>query len=465
MLMSNTKTFDLIVIGTGAAASTVAWKCHSAGWSVAVIDSRPFGGTCALRGCDPKKVLVGAAEVIDSNKRMESKGITNSNAAMIQWPDLMNFKRSFTEPVPKEREEQFSKAGIVAFHGRARFIDERTIIVDNTHTLNGRHIVLATGAQPMKLNIPGEDNIRKSDQFLELNELPSRFVFVGGGYISFEFAHIVARAGANVTILHRGARPLENFDPYLVEMLLQRTRELGIDVRLQTKVEAIESSKVNNNNNVGFIVYASNTNDGANYRIDGDMVVHGAGRVPEIDDLDLGVGGVERENKKGVKVNEYLQSVSNPLVYAAGDAAASGGLPLTPVATYEGEIVATNLLEGNHVKPNYEGVPSVVFTIPPLASVGLQEEAARKQGLHFRINKASTAAWYTSRRVGENYSGFKVLIEDDTDRILGAHILGPHAEEAINIFAIAIRLGLKAGDIKQAIFSYPTTTSDLSYML
>ena len=463
--MTDTKTFDLIIIGTGVAASTVAWKCHFAGWRIAVIDSRPFGGTCVLRGCDPKKVLVGAAEVIDWNRRMESKGIVDSDKVKLHWPDLMRFKRSFTEPIPKEREEQFSKAGIVAFHGRARFIDERIVIVDNTHTLNGRHIVLATGAEPMKLNIPGEDNIRKSDQFLELNELPSRFVFVGGGYISFEFAHIAARAGANVTILHRGARPLDNFDPYLVEMLLQRTHELGIDVRLQTKVEAIESSKVNNNNNIEFIVYASNTNDGGNYKIEGDMVVHGAGRVPEIDDLDLGVGGVERENKKGVKVNEYLQSVSNPLVYAAGDAAASGGLPLTPVATYEGEIVAANLLEGNHVKPNYEGVTSVVFTIPPLASVGLQEEAARKQGLHFRINKANTAAWYTSRRVGENYSGFKVLIEDDTDRILGAHILGPHAEEAINILAIAIRFGLKAGDIKQAIFSYPTTTSDLSYML
>ena len=463
--MSDTKTFDLIIIGTGVTASAVAWKCHSAGWSVAVVDSRPFGGTCVLRGCDPKKVLVGAAEVIDWNRRMESKGIVDSDKVKIHWPDLMRFKRSFTEPVPKEREEQFSKAGIVAFHGRARFIDERTVIVDNTHTLNGRHIVLATGAQPMKLNIPGEDNMVKSDQFLELNELPSNIVFVGGGYISFEFAHIAARAGANVTILHRGARPLDNFDPYLVEMLLQRTRELGIDVRLQTKVEAIESSKVNNNNNIGFIVYASNTNDGGKYKIEGDMVVHGAGRVPEIDDLDLGAGGVERENKKGVKVNEYLQSVSNPLVYAAGDAAASGGLPLTPVGVYEGEIVAANLLEGNNVKPKSKGVPSVVFTIPPLASVGLQEDVARKQGLHFKTNKADTSSWYSSRRVGENYSGFKVLIEEDTDYILGAHLLGSHAEEVINIFAIAIRLGLKAGDIKQAIFSYPTTTSDLSYML
>ncbi len=119
MSMSDTKTFDLVVIGTGVAASTVAWKCNSAGWSVAVVDSRPFGGTCALRGCDPKKVLVGAAELIDWNRRMEGRGIIDPNKLKIHWPDLMHFKRSFTEPVPKEREEQFSKAGIIAFHGRA----------------------------------------------------------------------------------------------------------------------------------------------------------------------------------------------------------------------------------------------------------------------------------------------------------------------------------------------------------
>jgi pyruvate/2-oxoglutarate dehydrogenase complex dihydrolipoamide dehydrogenase (E3) component len=138
---------------------------------------------------------------------------------------------------------------------------------------------------------------------------------------------------------------------------------------------------------------------------------------------------------------------------------------LTPVATYEGEIVAANMLGGNHIIPNYNGIPSVVFTIPPLASVGLQEEVARKQGLRFKTNKADTSSWYSSRRVGENYSGYKVLIEEDTERVLGAHILGSHAEEVINIFAIAIRLGIKAGDIKHAIFSYPTNTSDVRYML
>jgi glutathione reductase (NADPH) len=225
--MSDTETFDLVIIGTGVAASTAAWKCHSAGWRVAIIDSRPFGGTCALRGCDPKKVLVGAAEVIDWNRRMESKGIINPDKLKIYWPDLMHFKRSFTEPVPKKREEQFSKAGIIAFHGRARFIGQRTVIVDDTHRLNGHHILIAAGAHPTKLGIPGEDNIVKSDQFLELDELPSSIAFVGGGYISFEFAHIAAIAGSKVTILHRGTRPLNNFDPYLVDMLLQKTHELG----------------------------------------------------------------------------------------------------------------------------------------------------------------------------------------------------------------------------------------------
>lgn len=461
VLMSNTKTFDLIVIGTGTAASTVASKCPSAGWGVAVIDSRPFGGTCALRGCDPKKVLVGAAEVIDWDKRMESKGVIDSNRSAIQWPHLMSFKRTFTEPIPKQREEQFSKSGIVAFHGRARFTGQRTVKVGDTNTLNGHHILIASGAQPMKLNIPGEDNLIKSDQFLELDKLPSKIVFVGGGYISFEFAHIAARAGARATILHRGTRPLKNFDPYLVDILLQRTRELGIEVLLQTKIDAIGSFK--NNHTTGFIVRASSTNE--KYNIDADIVVHGAGRVPEIDDLDLAIAGVEHDKNKGVKVNEYLQSQSNPAVYSAGDASASEGLPLTPIATYEGEIVATNLLKGNQIKSNYKGIPSVVFTIPPLASVGLQEESAREQNLRFKTNKTNTSTWYSSKRVAENCSGYKVLIEEDTDYILGAHILGPHAEEIINIFALAIRLGLKASDLKQAIFAYPTSSSDINYML
>jgi len=392
---NTTKPFDLIAIGTGVAASTVAWQCHSAGWSVAVIDSRPFGGTCALRGCDPKKVLVGAAEVIDWNNRMKNKGIVNATKKEIRinWPDLMDFKRSFTEPVPKNRQENFSKAGIATFHGRAHFTGQTTLKVNdgnsdyydnnnNNVLLTGRHILIATGAKPVDPNIPGVDYITTSDQFLELDNLPKQIVFIGGGYISFEFAHIAARAGAKkVTILHRSKNPLGHFDPDLVDRLVQASRDLDIDIQLNTEVEKIEKTSS------GALAVYAHTRDGRNHnivKIETDMVVHGAGRIPEIDDLNLEVAEIEYDPRKGIKVNDYLQSISNAAVYAAGDAAGSGGPQLTPVATYEGQIVANNMLKGNHLKTNFKVVPSVVFTIPPLASVGLQEQEARNRVLFLR---------------------------------------------------------------------------------
>ena len=243
-------------------------------------------------------------------------------------------------------------------------------------------MLIATGSKPAKMNIPGgEEHIITSDQFLELDELPPNIAFIGGGYISFEFAYIAARAGTKVTILHHGKRPLAKFDPDLVDMLLKRTRELGIDVQLQTEVKAINktaSSTLGNNDNSNLIVHTSSI-DGRENTIETNMVVHGAGRVPEIEVLNLQAAGIEYDQHGGIKVNEYLQSISNPAVYAAGDAAvASGGLPLTPVAGYHGQIVASNLLEGNnHLRPHYRGIPSVVFTIPPLASVSLQEKTVK----------------------------------------------------------------------------------------
>jgi glutathione reductase (NADPH) len=489
MTKTTDSVYDLIVIGTGVAASTVAWKCHYAGWKIAVVDSRQFGGTCALRGCDPKKVLVGAAEVIDWNHRMGDKGINNTKDIHIKWSELMRFKRSFTEPVPKAREDQFSNARIDAFHGHASFTDTTTIKViekngeGTAHVLNGKYILVATGAKPAKLNIPGEEHVTISDQFLELDCLPDRIVFIGGGYISFEFAHIAARAGAKkITILHRSNKPLGQFDPDLVDQLVQSTRELGIDVQLQTEVKGIVRSSGNGLTVNAFYIGDDGNRTKEEHIIETDMVIHGAGRVPDVETLDLEAAGIEYDKKKGIKVNEYLQSVSNAAVYAAGDVAAgSGGPQLTPVAVYDGKIVASNLLKGNHLKPNYIGVPSVVFTIPPLASVGLKESAANELGLHFRTNfQKNTSGWYTSRRIGETYSGFKVLVEqrqgkapansDDDNysnngRVLGAHLLGTHAEEIINIFALAIRLGLDTTDIKDAILSYPTKSSDIGYML
>lgn len=449
-----TKNFDLVALGTGSAAATVATRCRGAGWEVAIVDSRPFGGTCALRGCDPKKVLVGTAEVIDWVHRMEKKGVA-SKGVKIDWPALMRFKKTFTDPVAKARKQGFHERGIATFHGGARFVDGTAVQVGKD-TLVGRHVVIATGAHPAPLLITGKEQLITSDQFLELKKLPRRIVFVGGGYISFEFAHVAARAGAKVSILHRGARPLTGFDPNLVATLVRASESIGIRVHVKTAVEAVEEKGGR------FVLHASR--EGRKQRFDADLVVHGAGRVPELEDLDLEKAGVQYE-KEGVSVNEFLQSVSNPAVYAAGDAAATDGLPLTPVASMEGRVVAANLLNGNQQKPNYMGVPSVVFTVPPLACVGLQEAAAKERGLRVTVNYGDTSGWYSSRRIGAKFSGYKVLIEEGSNLVVGAHLLGPHAEETINLFALAMRLGLTTDQLKEMRYTYPSHSDDISYMV
>jgi glutathione reductase (NADPH) len=232
--------------------------------------------------------------------------------------------------------------------------------------------------------------------------------------------------------------------------------EASITLELNTAVVAVE--KRGNR----LMVHAAK--DQKQHTYEADLVVHAAGRVPEIDELDLAEGHV-KAGERGVIVNEYLQSVSNPAVYAGGDTAATDGLPLTPVAGLDGEVIAANLLHGNQQKPNYSAVPTVVFSIPPLAAVGLREEVARAQGLKFVVKHEDTSDWYSSRRIGNKYSSFKVLIDEEKDRILGAHVFGPHADDVINLFALAMRAGVKASDVRSVLYAYPSVSGDITYMV
>jgi glutathione reductase (NADPH) len=448
--------FDLVVVGSGSAAGAVASRCRAAGWSVAMIDKQPFGGTCVLRGCDPKKVLVSAAAAVDGARALSGKGVHPGDVA-IDWAALMTFKRTFTDSYSDRRKTSLRRSGIETFDGAARFIGPARLEVGGLPLEATRAIVIASGARPADLSIDGREHVITSDQFLELASLPSSVTFIGGGYISFEFAHVAARAGARVTILHRGKRPLSDFDGDLVDRLVARTTAAGIDVRVGTEVRSVE--RTDNRYQVAF-----RDAGGKSGFVETDLVVHGAGRVPDLDDLALEAGGV-RYSRAGVEVNAYLQSVSNALVWAAGDCAATDGPPLTPVAGYEGRIVATNLLEGRSLTADYSAIPSVVFTLPPLARVGLIEAEARAAGLDIRVSHQDTASWHSSRRVGEDFSAFKVLVETTTNRILGAHVLGPLADETINLFALAMRAGMTANQFKDMLWAYPTHASDTPYMV
>lgn len=446
------KQYDLVIIGTGTAAQVASGRVRNAGRSVAVIDHRPFGGTCALRGCDPKKMLVSGAEAVDMVRRMHRRGVDGK--VEIDWKDLIAFKRTFTDPVPKNREQSFAERGIDAFHGTARFTGSDTVEV-NGQALKGRHILIASGARPASLGIPGEEHLTTSDEFMELRRLPERIVMVGGGYIAAEFSHIAARAGARVTVLQREERMLPRFDADLVDWLTEKFKEIGVDVRTGSTVNAIERSANE------FRVHTQ-APEGETI-VEADLVVHAAGRVPDLGGLDLATAGIAIDDGR-LQLNEYLQSVSNPIVYAAGDAAATGP-PLTPVSSHDAKVVASNILEGNRHHPDYRGVPSVAFTLPPIAAVGLSEAAARQQGLKVRVKSAKVPDWYTARRVGESVYGYKTLVDEDSGRILGAHLVGPHVDEVINLFALAIRHGLTFQDLKTTMFAYPTGASDVGYML
>jgi len=446
------KAYDLVVIGSGTAAQVASARVRKAGRTVAVLDHRPFGGTCALRGCDPKKMLISGAEAIDAARRMQGHGVTGE--LRISWPELMAFKRTFTDPVPQKQEARYAAQGIDAFHGLARFTRPDAVTVAG-HELKARRVLIATGARPVSLRFPGTEHIIKSDRFLELESLPQRIVLIGGGYIAAEFSHIAARAGAQVTVFQRGEHMLPHFDPELVSWLMVKFTELGLDVRTQSTVEGIEQTAN------GFVVHA----DGARGKqaVAADLVVHAAGRAPDLDELDLAAGHVA-VSKGRLELNEYLQSVSNPSVYAAGDAA-SVGPPLTPVSSHDGKVVAANILEGNRHRPDYRGVPSVAFTVPPIASVGLKESQAQAQGLKFKVKSENKPNWFTARRLAERVYGYKTLVEEGTGQVLGAHIVGPQADEVINLFALAIRHNLTARDLRTTMFAYPTGASDIGYMV
>lgn len=446
------KQYDLAVIGAGTAANIVAKRVSAAGKCVAIIDFRPYGGTCALRGCDPKKMLVSGTEALDKAKRMQGKGVAGE--VKIQWQDLIAFKRSFTDPIPEKQEHSYAEKGIDSYRGTAKFTGPNSLEV-NGQPLSANQILIATGAEPVKLGIPGEEHLINNEDFLSMESLPKKIVLVGGGYIAAEFSHIAARAGAQVTVLQRGEQMLKHFDPDLVGWLMESFQTLGIDVRTQTAVEEIRKT------DECFVVRARRNE--MSIEIEADCVVHAAGRVPALETLDLDAADVSTEHGK-LKLNEYLQSESNPSVYAAGDAAQMGP-PLTPVSNSDAKLVAANLLEGNHQKPDYRGVPSVAFTVPPIAAVGLTEAQAQKKGLSFRRHCQHTGSWFTARQAAQPVYGFKILVEDSTDRILGAHLVGPNVDEVINVFALAMRNDLTATHLKTAMFAYPTGASDISDML
>ncbi|NNL41575.1 MAG: NAD(P)/FAD-dependent oxidoreductase [Desulfobacterales bacterium] len=446
----NYHKFDTVVVGSGTSAYYAVDTLNKAGQKVAIVDERPYGGTCALRGCQPKKYLVSNAEAVAMASHLVGRGIVA--APKTDWHSLQTLKNAFLDGRSEVEVKNWQKAGVATFHGRAVMTGEDEITVGHDQ-LKAQHIVLAAGATPRRTNIPGAEHVCDSEHFLNLPNLPDRIVFVGGGYISFEFAHIAIRAGAEkVTILHRSSRPLKAFDQDIVKNVLKAGKADGIRVVLNESPKSVESTGKE------LIIKGSQN---AVYKA--DLIIEATGRIPNLSVLQGDHGKVEHSSR-GVIVNEFLQNVSNPRVYAVGDCAATKYM-LAPVADEEGKTAAHNILQGNIKTIDYSAIPRVVFTIPSIGSVGLTEEKAKQRKLDFRVNQGMTTRWPSSKRIGEEHGSYKIIIDNKTDQILGAHIARHNSSEAINVLALAMKHKIKASELAEFMWAYPTVTSDLKYML
>ncbi|HEX7007259.1 MAG TPA: NAD(P)/FAD-dependent oxidoreductase [Alphaproteobacteria bacterium] len=444
---------DVLILGGGNAGLGVTVPTREAGMSVALVESRDLGGTCSNRGCTPKKVLVAAAHALHEIELAKAHHITVGRPTL-DWAALIDREKAMIADVPKTIAGLMEKRGVDVVRGAARFIAPDAVAVDG-ETIEARHIVIATGSKPRALPIPGAEHMITSDDVLSERTLPRDVVFIGGGVIALEFSHVYVRAGARVTILEALPRLLGAMDADAVDRLHAATEALGIGVRTDVKVQRIE--KAGDRLRVVF------DQNGEARAVEADRVVNGVGRVANVDRLDLDAGKVAHEGGR-VQIDGHLRSTSNEAVYVCGDALWSTP-QLSPVATYEGRIVGRNIVDGPRHVPDYDSIPSCVFTVPALASVGLTEARARELGRDIDVHTADMRDWFSGRTYAEPLAWAKVVVDKPSDRILGAHITGHSGEELIHLLAMAIRHGITAGQIKSAVFGFPTFSADIGNVL
>lgn len=451
-----TERFDIVVLGAGPGGGAAAAACIRAGLSVALVEDYGFGGTCPLRGCNPKKALLAAPEALHLAEGLLESGV----AALpeLSWQGMARLRASFVDGRAESIREAYAELGIETVSGRGRFIDRERIEValheGGTRTLGFGHAVVAVGQRPRPLSEPGAGLLSSSDDFLALRNLPRRLVFVGGGYISFEFAHAARRAGAEVAIVHRSARPLKGFDPDMVQVLLTATAEAGIDVRLDAPLHSVRREKD------GLVVRAGR--DGAT-ELACDMAVHGAGRVADLDGLGLDAAGVAF-SEQGIRVASTMRSVSNPHIYAVGDCCRTP-YPLTPTADMQGRVAAANIAAGEEKEVDYRGVPRVCFSLPPICAVGESEEELVQRGVPFEKKEHGLADSFSWKRLGQRHAASKLLVEPGGGAVLGAHMVGHGAEELANLFALAVRQRIPARELAHLPLAYPTLGYYLRYMV
>ncbi|MCV3205688.1 NAD(P)/FAD-dependent oxidoreductase [Mesorhizobium sp. YC-39] len=445
--------YDVVILGGGNAGMGVTVAPRAAGLSVAMIEARDLGGTCPNRGCTPKKVLVAAAHVLGEIERADRHAIT-VDTPRLDWRALIEREKDIIKDIPSRLFGLMTMRGVDVIDGEAAFVGSNAIRVDGRE-LEARNIVIATGSKPRSLPIPGAEHLTISDDVLNDPVLPRVVVLIGGGVIAFELGQVYARAGVDVAILEALPHILAAFDADAVAQIVGES---------ERNRHACPHPGLGQEDREGRRTVARRlVTDGAECTVDADRVVNCAGRVANVEGLDLGAGVIVHCEGR-IEIDDHLRSRSNPDVYVCGDAVWNSP-QLSPVATYEGGIVGRNIVDGPTHRPQYSQIPASVYTVPALASVGLSEAKAKELGLGVKVHVNNMQGWLSARTYAETVAWSKIIVEESTDKIVGAHIVGHAGEELIHLFALAMKHAITASQLADMFYGFLTFSLDIRNML
>lgn len=442
---------DLIVLGAGSGGLATAFRAAHHGAKVVLLDPAAPGGTCVHRGCVPKKALWYAAQLARGQQLARDYGFDQA-AGTLDWEHFRRLRQRYVDGITERYIQRLQTTGVQRIARAGRLLDERTVEDSEGTRWSAPHIVIATGARPRRLDLPGFDLGLVSDDMFTLHELPRRMAIVGGGYVAIEFAGLLRALGCEVTVLARG-RLLEAFDAELVDTLAERMQHDGIRLIQPVKVSAARRASQ------GLVLEGDELATGGVH----DGVLWAVGRVPNSDGLGLEALGIDLSHGGHVPV-DGRQDTTVAGIYAVGDV--TDRKALTPVAVAAGRRLADRLFGGDaDAQLDYENIPSVVFSEPPLATVGLSEaEARERHGDQVRIYRSCFTPMQLSLAGRHEQSVMKLVCMGEDEHVVGIHALGPGADEMLQGFAVALKLGLRKRDLDATVAIHPTSAEELVLM-
>jgi glutathione reductase (NADPH) len=443
--------FDLLVIGGGSGGIAHARRAAEYGATVAVIEYGPLGGTCVNVGCVPKKVMWYAASHAHHFEHAADYGFDVSVNGH-DWTALKSRRDSYVHRLNGIYENNLDKSGITTITGTARFVDAHTVAVEEQHYQADR-IVVATGGQPIVPDIPGAELGITSDNFFELEERPRRVLVAGSGYIAVELAGVFNGLGSETQLVVRKDSIIREFDSMLGEQLMEAMRKDGVSIDTRVIPASVEQTED------GVVLHAE---DGRTFG-PVDCLLWAVGRSPNVASLELGNAGVLSDDSGFIPTDEFQQTnVEN--IFALGDV--TGRAALTPVAIAAGRRLADRLyggMDGRHL--DYKLIPTVVFSHPPIATVGMTEDAARAEyGDAVKVYLSGFTPMYYALGDKKQRSVMKLVVAGDDERVLGCHVIGEGADEMMQGFAVAMRMGATKADFDDTVAIHPSNAEELVTM-